>query len=127
MEKNSTRTKMQLAKYNGTECQGNDTRIEKCNTIVCPGTLQFDRNILISVYFVTRKKHNFHKSIVDCEWSQYTEWSDCSKSCGGGTRISNRTIIKNAVAGGHECIGESLKIEPCNDQLCPGIVKAKSY
>ena len=64
-------------------------------------------------------------SIVDCEWSPYTEWSDCSKSCGGGTRISNRTILKNAIDGGQECKGEALKIESCNDQLCPGIKKDK--
>ena len=54
-KKTSNRTILQQAKNNGTECQGNDTRIEKCNSIPCPGTLQFDRNARVSINFVTIK------------------------------------------------------------------------
>ena len=48
-------------------------------------------------------------------------WSACSKSCGGGNRTSNRTILQNAVNGGEECVGDAIKTESCNPQPCSGI------
>ena len=58
---------------------------------------------------------------MDCEWSDFGEWSECSKSCGGGEKTSNRSIIKLPLYGGIECEGKDTQIESCNDQPCPGI------
>ena len=58
---------------------------------------------------------------MNCEWSDFGEWSECSKSCGGGERTSNRSVIKPALYGGKECEGEDIQIESCNDQPCPGM------
>lgn len=59
-------------------------------------------------------------STVDCKWSSYTEWSECSQSCGGGARTSNRTILQHPINGGQECTGTALKTEACNLEPCPG-------
>ena len=64
---------------------------------------------------------------VDCKWSSYTEWSDCSKSCGGGTKTSNRTILQSPINGGQECVGTALKTDTCNLDPCPGITRTKRY
>ena len=56
--------------------------------------------------------------IVDCQWSSYGDWSQCSKTCGGGTKTAERTIIEQGAYGGKECNGTALKIEKCNVQPC---------
>lgn len=42
-------------KNNDNECQGNNKRIEICNIIPCPGTMQFDRITRISINFAAVK------------------------------------------------------------------------
>jgi len=49
---------------------------------------------------------------VNCEWS---DWSACSASCGGGTQT--RTILIEANYGGLECEGSASRA--CNTQACP--------
>ena len=60
-------------------------------------------------------------SLENCKWSAYSEWSECSKSCGGGIRTSTRKIEQEALNGGTPCIGETTRNETCNSDLCPGI------
>ena len=47
-------------------------------------------------------------------------WSECSETCGGGSRTSNRTIKQPALHGGNDCIGDDTQIEACNLESCPG-------
>ena len=49
---------------------------------------------------------------VNCEWS---EWSACSATCGGGTQT--RTQLVRAAFGGVDCEGEA--VQQCNMQACP--------
>ena len=58
--------------------------------------------------------------LVDCVWSTFGKWSDCSTTCGGGTRFSTRTIIQQSLHGGKECKGEDTQSENCNEAPCPG-------
>ena len=57
--------------------------------------------------------------IVHCEWN---EWiiGECSKSCGGGTRVNERTEKVTAQHGGDKCPGPTSIEESCNVQECPG-------
>ena len=64
---------------------------------------------------------HFLNVLVNCEWSDFGEWSECSKSCGGGEKTSSRSVVKPALYGGKECEGKEIQIESCNDQPCPGI------
>uniref|UniRef100_A0A665UAA7 ADAM metallopeptidase with thrombospondin type 1 motif, 9 n=1 Tax=Echeneis naucrates TaxID=173247 RepID=A0A665UAA7_ECHNA len=53
---------------------------------------------------------------------EYSPWSECSKSCGGGTRRRGAVCRKAAEAGGDEskCSQrDKLTVQPCNEFLCP--------
>eukprot|EP00927_Polykrikos_kofoidii_P071174 TRINITY_DN67482_c0_g1_i1.p1 TRINITY_DN67482_c0_g1~~TRINITY_DN67482_c0_g1_i1.p1 ORF type:complete len:1818 (-),score=190.99 TRINITY_DN67482_c0_g1_i1:76-5529(-) len=54
-----------------------------------------------------------------CKWSDWSPWSGCSCSCGGGDRTRSRTIVQMPEPGGVAC--EPLDrevVEPCNTQAC---------
>ncbi|XP_054472137.1 A disintegrin and metalloproteinase with thrombospondin motifs 9-like [Anoplopoma fimbria] len=53
---------------------------------------------------------------------EYSPWSECSKSCGGGTRRRGAVCRKAAEAGGDEskCSQrDKMTVQPCNEFLCP--------
>ena len=88
----STRVIEQDALCGGSNCTGNSDKDHLCNTNCCP---------------------------VDCRWGQWTEWEACSVTCGGGTQMSTRGFEQEAECGGHKCIGDSTREEPCNTNGCP--------
>ena len=63
--------------------------------------------------------HLLMSSLVDCV-SLYTwrEFSECSKSCGGGTKSLSPNITQYAQCGGRAC--PPKQTEPCNDFDCSG-------
>ena len=77
---------------------------------------------------VTRIKWKFkthiHLSIydiVDGKWSNFGEYEECSKSCGGGIMKRFRTCTNPAPAhGGKKCIGTNVHLKACNTKPCPG-------
>ena len=66
-------------------------------------------------------------TLVNCKWSSYSEWSECSKSCGGGIRTSSRKIVQESSNGGTPCVGEALRNETCNIDICPGKLTFNMY
>ncbi|XP_072010680.1 SCO-spondin-like isoform X3 [Engystomops pustulosus] len=77
---------------------GSETReMEECNTFTCP---------------------------VDCRVSDWSEWSECSASCGGGTSQRNRTVLVAGDPGGKPCPAPMILHRICNSQncttVCPG-------
>ena len=61
------------------------------------------------------------RSLVNCEWSEWESWTDCSRSCGVGNRIARRKIGQVALDGGFDCSGNDTLTESCNSNPCPGI------
>ena len=59
--------------------------------------------------------------LENCQWSDWTAWSDCSVSCGQGNRSTSRKIKEEAKYGGEKCYGRMQRYERCNDRSCPGI------
>ena len=80
------------------------------------------RHIIINIIFLQIILILFLLS-VDCQWSPYGGWSECSATCGGGIRSSERTKTQAKANGGKECIGNDTKIEICMENLCPGTSK----
>jgi hypothetical protein len=61
---------------------------------------------------------NIQGCAVDCEVSDWGEWSACDKKCGGGTQVRKRTITKQSENGGKGCPA-LLETKTCNTQGCP--------
>ena len=57
---------------------------------------------------------------VHCKWSSWGRWSECSKSCGGGSQEKRRTEATTAKYGGRECRGRNNRTRSCKTQHCPG-------
>lgn len=77
--------------FGGASCDGSDTKIEACNQQECP---------------------------VDCQWSSWTPWSDCSKSCELGSMSRSRSRIVTEDFGGLPCQGVALQEAECNREGC---------
>eukprot|EP00747_Dinoflagellata_sp_TGD_P117962 gnl/TRDRNA2_/TRDRNA2_172710_c1_seq4.p1 gnl/TRDRNA2_/TRDRNA2_172710_c1~~gnl/TRDRNA2_/TRDRNA2_172710_c1_seq4.p1 ORF type:complete len:231 (+),score=43.24 gnl/TRDRNA2_/TRDRNA2_172710_c1_seq4:32-694(+) len=58
-----------------------------------------------------------------CEYDNWEDWEDCSKSCGGGQHIRKRDIFNEAVGTGRKCtIDKMLQEQQCGIDACPLLV-----
>ena len=87
-----SRRKAIEASNGGKRCEGDSIEAASCNTDACP---------------------------VDCVWGKYGQWSDCSKTCGGGEKTRSRSKTIEASDGGQECQGEATETVTCNIDSCP--------
>ncbi|CAK9026820.1 Hemicentin-1 (Fibulin-6) (FIBL-6) [Durusdinium trenchii] len=56
----------------------------------------------------------------DCEYGDWERWSECSNSCGGGSRHRTRSVEQEGENGGNECKdSEKAETEDCNSHACP--------
>lgn len=61
--------------------------------------------------------------LVDGGFSDWTYWTQCSVSCGGGIRVRTRNCTSPApLFGGKDCteLGPEQETLPCNPDRCPG-------
>ncbi|GFS05101.1 SCO-spondin-like [Elysia marginata] len=77
--------------HGGMDCQGASNETQDCNTQPCP---------------------------VDGVFLAWSEWSECSVSCGGGQQWKNRTC-QAPQHGGQDCAGPDNVTQTCNTQPCP--------
>ena len=65
---------------------------------------------------------SFFSFTVDGNWSQWGEWRECSRTCGGGLHSRSRTCTNPPPRhGGKNCTGKPEETRPCNTDSCPGI------
>merc|ERR1719356_3701 len=55
---------------------------------------------------------------VNCKWSEWTPWTQCSKSCGGGRRSRDRAVDIPGQHGGIQCRGDTEVWEWCRTNPC---------
>jgi hypothetical protein len=53
--------------------------------------------------------------ILGCQWSEWTAWSECTKTCGGG----NVQRVREKLPGLGSCTGASEEITLCDNEVCP--------
>ena len=58
--------------------------------------------------------------LVDCEWSDFSEWTQCTRECGTGWQSRKRTEETLAQNGGADCQGRAQEVQNCNTHRCPG-------
>ena len=58
--------------------------------------------------------------LVDCDWAEWTTGTECTVSCGTGTRTKTRTKNVEEQHGG-ACTGADTEQEDCNTQECPSM------
>ena len=59
---------------------------------------------------------------VNGGYSLWSEWTACTKTCGGGTRARERTCTDPAPVGngkGCDHLGEPEEDQKCNEDPCP--------
>lgn len=56
-------------------------------------------------------------SAIDCVMSDWTEWSECNKSCGKGHTIRTRTLTLEPQFGGDPC-SETIQRKKCKIRKC---------
>ena len=56
-------------------------------------------------------------SARDCTWADWSTWSQCSKTCGQGTRSKSRVKTVTEIGGG-SCSGQPNETEQCNEKSC---------
>lgn len=60
---------------------------------------------------------------VNGGWSSWSGWSDCTATCGGGTKTRSRSCNSPAPSGGGAaCSGSSTDTNSCNTGACSGTV-----
>ena len=57
--------------------------------------------------------------VVNCEWDNFSDWTSCSKSCGGGQQTRTRAVRILHQNGGTPCTGDETETQLCNTDLCP--------
>ncbi|CAJ1438497.1 unnamed protein product [Effrenium voratum] len=80
------------ARAGGKPCEGEDQRRTMCGQTPCP---------------------------VECAWDDWSDWKDCTKSCGGGITERLRNVSIPAAHGGKDCMGSTRDVTKCNEELCP--------
>ncbi|KAM9489427.1 adhesion G protein-coupled receptor B1 isoform 7-T7 [Clarias gariepinus] len=77
--------------YGGSECQGEWLQMRDCFLRECP---------------------------VDGQWQQWSPWSSCTKTCGGGSQQRQRVCYGPFFAG-EPCPGDRVEIQRCMEKRCP--------
>lgn len=84
------RTRQRMLKSDPTECSEELEQTEKCMLPECP---------------------------IDCMVSEWSEWSECNKSCGKGHTIRTRMIKLEPQFGGNPC-PETIQRKKCKIRKC---------
>ncbi|XP_065841444.1 A disintegrin and metalloproteinase with thrombospondin motifs adt-1-like [Oscarella lobularis] len=80
-------------KFDGSYCPGSDFSRDLCNEQPCP---------------------------ADGAWSEWSNWTPCSKSCEGGVQSRNRKCDNPSPDhGGRNCPGQDSDESQCNTHKCP--------
>lgn len=68
---------------------------ESCSGTVCPTLLE-------------TKECNI-SNVVNCQMSEWEEWTACSNNCGTGSAYRSRKLLTPAYCGGQQCANMTLQ------------------
>jgi len=95
----------------GKQCTGPVAVTRRCNTQPCPGMYAY-MYVCMHVHMYCIILYALHDIAVFSDWS---EFSACTRTCGGGTQFRNRTRVSGT------CKPDDLvESRDCNTQCCRG-------
>ena len=82
-------------RYGGQFCAGADSEMQACGLSSCP---------------------------IDGNWSDWLEWSSCSKTCGSNGKRTRRRVCDNPEPkfDGRACPGDATQSDSCALSACEG-------
>ncbi|XP_038613568.1 hemicentin-1 [Tachyglossus aculeatus] len=79
--------------FGGRKCEGSDVQVDFCNSDPCP---------------------------IHGNWSPWSGWGTCSRTCNGGQKRRYRTCDNpRPASGGRSCAGADTQIQRCHTDGCP--------
>ena len=135
-----------LPKSDDLFCDGENKEVRSCNTDKCPVFTDWSDWSACTVSCGGGKKVKTrecvlpkdlgperlqllcpgdHEVVADCNEnpcpapSEWSAWSECSKSCGGGTRTKSRDCVNQRDKNGNPCNVDLAETETCNTNPCP--------
>ncbi|KAM4812745.1 hemicentin-1 [Urocitellus parryii] len=82
-----------VPQYGGSKCEGSDIQSDFCNSDPCP---------------------------THGNWSPWSGWGTCSRTCDGGQTRRFRTCDNPRPSnGGRACVGPDTQIQRCSTDMCP--------
>lgn len=58
----------------------------------------------------------------DCQLTEWSSWTNCSSSCGGGQRFRQRLVAVPAAFGGKPCAADTKMAMACNTERCTPLI-----
>ena len=127
------RTVIQIPRNGGKDCEGKEIETEPCTSDICGEDvaiwpifieMTLKNSCRFTFYFETNVQIiRFHFCIlappINCKWSSFGEWTQCTTTCGAGLKQRSRTVLQEAINDGRECVGCRVELEICNVQECP--------
>ncbi|XP_062847343.1 adhesion G protein-coupled receptor B1 [Trichomycterus rosablanca] len=132
--------------FGGDECAGPEKQTKFCNIAVCPvdgvwnewsswsscsvscsnGTMQRTRECNGPSYggsecqgeWLQARECFLRECPVDGRWQQWSSWTSCTKTCGGGSQQRQR-MCYGPFFGGELCPGDREEVRSCNEKRCP--------
>ena len=100
--------------------------------VCCPGcckSRQVQKHYFIIIVFKILDNLEFNVDPTNPErptnipppntWSAWTEWTKCSRNCGGGRQSRTRSCLTNNKLE-LDCSGKIGQVQDCNTNPCPG-------
>merc|ERR1719502_444227 len=121
--------RQEIMKLEGTsvflqDCEVSDWATSECSVTCGTGTQQLTRTVIIQADggavcppLSMDEECNTDVCPTDCELSYWSEYSDCSAKCGGGTQMRSRQILQEPLNGGLQC-GATSENRECGVESC---------